>query len=925
MKEADPCDAGDRSGGWIDKTRPFPIHHPFSTRMILAVVILAGLYASSLYNYLLFHTLAELFSIIVAGAIFTTTWNVRRLLDNDYLLFLGIAYLFVGVLDLFHTMGYTGMPIFPGRGTDLPAQIWIAARYMESISLLISPLFIARKCNTRLVLSVYFGAAIFVLASTLYWRAFPTCFVEGVGLTPFKKQSEYVISAILLSALAHLLRRRNAFDPGILRMLSASIALTICSELAFTFYVHAFGFSNLVGHYFKILSFYFIYRAIIETGLARPYNLMFRQLNQGGIALESANNELTREISERKKAEKQLMKHHNELESHVKKRTIQLQEANEALKQIERDLNLALEAARAGKSRFDIGNNYLQWDERSCEIFGVGKNEFGQTYESWSERVHPEDIHGIQKKVDRQLASGKIIDFRYRIIRPDKEIRTIWAVANIKRDDKGNPISLVGLHFDETEKALAREELRIAKEAAEAANRAKSTFLAGMSHELRTPLNAILGFAQILEKSKDLPPSRREGVTAIIRSGKNLLTLLNDVLDISKIEEGKIELRPASIFLDVFIDNIAAMVGPLAKSGGVDLRIEKGEGLPTGIEADEIRLRQVLLNLLGNGVKFTRKGSVSLRIDAVGAPVQGRSSIRFAVEDTGVGIAPDQIETIFLPFEKSAKTRLKEVGSGLGLAISRRLVDLMGGNLQAKSVPGEGSLFRFDLSLPVISADAPAAVEMPTNITGYTGRRRKILVVDENGEERIALKNKLTPLGFDVIQAKNGDEAMALTREVSPDLIFMDMVMPGGNGIDAAGRLRRLSGFEETPIIIVSAGALAGGGDKRLKKNCNGFLAKPLNVVDLLGIMEEQLSLDWVYKDSPDVQTDSGPYTAPPADALAELKALARYGNMGRIAEWADARAAKNPAHAAFAAHLKELAKGYREQEIERLIRSLSQ
>jgi len=238
---------------------------------IAGIFVLLGLHSTSFYNYLLFHSLAEIFSIIVACGIFILAWNSRRFLDNNYLFFIGIAYLFIGALDLLHMLGYKGMTVFPGYGTNLPTQLWIGARYMESFSLLVAPLFFRRKLQMNLVFIGYFLIFSFIIGSIFYWDIFPACFVEGVGLTPFKKVSEYIISFVLLGSIALLLQKREEFSGGILRLLITSVIVTIASELAFTFYIHAYGFSNLVGHYLKIISFYLIYKAIIESGLIKPY------------------------------------------------------------------------------------------------------------------------------------------------------------------------------------------------------------------------------------------------------------------------------------------------------------------------------------------------------------------------------------------------------------------------------------------------------------------------------------------------------------------------------------------------------------------------------------------------------------------------------------------------------------------------------
>lgn len=245
--------------------------------VLVGALLLSGLYVSSLYNYLLFHSLAEMFSIAVAFGIFMVAWNSRRFMDNNYLLFLGVAYLFIGSLDFIHTLGYRGMGVFPGHHTNLATQLWISARYLEAFSLAAAPFFLGRKVRTGAVFAAYAAVTALVLVS-IFAGFFPVCFIEGQGLTPFKKVSEYVISLILAVSGYLLYRKRAEFDPGVFRLIIASIVLTIGSELAFTSYVSAYGVSNLVGHYLKIVSFYLIYRALIKTGLVKPYDLLFRNL-----------------------------------------------------------------------------------------------------------------------------------------------------------------------------------------------------------------------------------------------------------------------------------------------------------------------------------------------------------------------------------------------------------------------------------------------------------------------------------------------------------------------------------------------------------------------------------------------------------------------------------------------------------------------
>jgi len=276
----------------------------FSYTVILASLV--GLYFTTKVNYLVFHVLAEVFSIVIAFSIFVIAWNSKKYIHNPYLLFVGIAYLFISLLDLLHTMAYKGMPLFTDY--DYYAnQLWIAARYMESITLLaaFSYMHLDRMPRAHLVFGLYTVVTGLLVASIFYWKTFPVCFVEGSGQTPFKIVSEYIICAILAASIMLLLRHRKRFSKKILFILMASILFTIASELSFTLYISNYGFMNLVGHYFKIISFGLIYLALIRTGIEEPYNLIF-------LDLDRANYELKEEIQVRKQAEtekEQLIEH----------------------------------------------------------------------------------------------------------------------------------------------------------------------------------------------------------------------------------------------------------------------------------------------------------------------------------------------------------------------------------------------------------------------------------------------------------------------------------------------------------------------------------------------------------------------------------------------------------------------------------------
>lgn len=264
--------------------------------IFLALLILVGLYLTNLYNYLLFHNIAELFSIVIAFGIFVIAWNSRRFIGNNYLLLIGIAYLFVGIIDLIHTLAYKGMGIFQASDTNLPTQLWIGARYIESGSLLLAPLVLRRRLNVNYIIFLYTLFTALLLISIFYWEIFPICFIEFKGLTPFKIISEYIISFILIISIIFLYKKRKEFDSHVFKWIVWSVVLTIFSELFFTFYINAYDLSNLIGHHFKIISFYFIYKAIIVTGISKPFNLLFRNLKLSEERLETMVQERTKEL-----------------------------------------------------------------------------------------------------------------------------------------------------------------------------------------------------------------------------------------------------------------------------------------------------------------------------------------------------------------------------------------------------------------------------------------------------------------------------------------------------------------------------------------------------------------------------------------------------------------------------------------------------
>jgi PAS domain S-box-containing protein len=408
------------------------------------ILVFFGLYLTSLYNYLLFHSLSEIFSIVVACGIFMVTWNSRRFLDNNYLLLLGIAYLFVGGLDLIHTLTYKGMGIFQGYGTNLATQLWIAARYTESLSLLIAPLFFRRKLKINLLFFSYMLVLLLLLISIFYWNIFPICFVEGVGLTPFKKISEYIISLILLASIALLLKNRSEFDRDVLKWVVGSIILTIASELAFTFYINAYGFSNLLGHFFKIVSFYLIYKALIEMGLTRPYDLLFRNLKQSEMMVREEKNKIQN----------------------------YLDIAAVILVVIDADQKVSL------------------INKRGCEILGYDEKEI--VGKNWFDTFIPKKNREEVKAGFKKLMNGEIDPVEYLenpVLTKTGEERIIAWHNAVLRDEKGNVVNTLSSGEDITERKKMEEDLRRSRDELEKRVRERTAELARTNEELRTEIN----------------------------------------------------------------------------------------------------------------------------------------------------------------------------------------------------------------------------------------------------------------------------------------------------------------------------------------------------------------------------------------------------------------------------------------------------
>ncbi|TMH13703.1 MAG: response regulator [Betaproteobacteria bacterium] len=551
--------------------------------------------------------------------------------------------------------------------------------------------------------------------------------------------------------------------------------------------------------------------------------------------------------------------------------------------------------------------------------------------------VHAEERDRFLPEI---LERGAVAGRDFLFYRKDRSVVWLSSSVRVVRDDTGKVLYSEGFVTDATERKHAEEELRrhrdnleelikertaeliAAKERAEVANRAKSVFLASMSHELRTPLNAVLGYAEILQRDAGLTDRQASGLSTIQHSGQHLLMLINDVLDLAKVEAGKLDLDPSAVSLVEFLPAIADIVRIQAEEKNLAFNLTMPTELPKAVRVDEKRLRQVLLNLLGNAMKFTDRGQVRLGVRCV-AGGTAQATLRFEVEDSGVGIAPDQIDGIFRPFEQVGEAQRRLGGTGLGLAISRQLVRLMGSDIRVDSSPGKGSLFWFDLVVPLL--EAAAASPAAPSLVGYEGPRRKLLVVDDVASNRNMLLDMLHPLGFETCEAADGSEALAQMDDVNPDLVLMDVLMPVMDGLEAMRRMRQNPTWARVPVIAISANASTTERSQSLAAGANAFLAKPLERDSLLAQIGQQLALHWVVEGrrratTADDETAST-FVAPPLAELEALHQIALAGNMRHIRDQAVHIASLDPRYRPLADRLHTLASAYQSTAILRLVK----
>jgi PAS domain S-box-containing protein len=627
-------------------------------------------------------------------------------------------------------------------------------------------------------------------------------------------------------------------------------------------------------------------------------------------------------------AEKQVRRLNLELEQRVEDRTAELSNAKNlaeaAVKELQKSetrLNHVLRSAGLAMWEFDLQTRETAVTDMFPHLLGYDPSEIldesGRKWRGYkighqslaASLLHPDDKEWYAEKFGELISGNEKFDVEYRLLKANGQWNWIRDHGKIvKWDNSGKPLLAYGVVIDIDKMKHLQLELINAKDSAEAANRAKSTFLANMSHELRTPLNAILGHAQIMSRDQSLKPDMCHSIEAVNRSGDHLLVLINNVLEMSKIEAGKTVLSPAPFDIDALINDITMMFRDRIIEKGLEFKVTKEKETPRVIVADRGKISQILINLFSNAIRYTREGGITLKA-SVDRANSDTPHLVFKVEDTGEGIEAEHLELIFEPFKQSGEVSPQKTGTGLGLAISRQYARKMKGELTVQSQFGEKSVFR--LEIPLVEAEAATSKEVVSplrQIIGISGKTHdlSVLVADDEPSNRDVLIRLLAPVDFKIREAADGDEAVGLFESWSPDLVMMDIRMPTMDGIEAIKKIKATESGRSTPVIGMSASAFEEDRKRVLDSGADDFLCKPIREPELWEKIGRFLNVEFVYAEeafSPDKSLEpfvKGTITKEniadlPEDLLEDMGAAVRGGYMERLAELAKRAAVIQP------------------------------
>ena len=547
--------------------------------------------------------------------------------------------------------------------------------------------------------------------------------------------------------------------------------------------------------------------------------------------------------------------------------------AEEKLLRSEHGLAEAQRIVHLGNWDLDLETNVLTWSDEIYRIFEIDPEKFGASFDAFLNAIHPDDRELVNKAYTDSVNNKIPYDIEHRLLMKDGRVKYVNEKCETYCHEDGRALRSVGTVYDITERRKVAEELRrykdhleelvqqrtadlvLARNAAEAANRAKSVFLSSMSHELRTPMNAILGFSSMMRKDPLLQDEQRQNLDIINRSGEHLLTLINDVLEMAKIEAGRVQVESAPFDLGSLVRDVTDMMHMRAQENGLQLLIDQSSQFPRYIKGDEARVRQVLINLLGNAVKFTRHGGVTVRFGL--KPHTTPQRLLIEVEDSGIGISAADQKRVFEPFVQFGETAAQQ-GTGLGLSIARQFVQLMGGTISFESTLGKGSTFRVELPMErVASADvAKPESTVKGEIVGLAPGQPeyRILIVEDQLDNQLLLSKLMKNVGFQAKVTENGAQAVGLFQSWRPQLIWMDRRMPVMDGLEATRRIRELPGGREVKIVAVTASVFMEQRDEILKAGMDDVVRKPYRFNEIYECMAQQLGVQYTYAEAQDAQ-----------------------------------------------------------------------
>ncbi|MDD5687403.1 MAG: MASE3 domain-containing protein [Elusimicrobia bacterium] len=714
--------------------------------IFIALSIFLILHFIRTQNYLLFHAVIELSAIIISYGVFAFAWNTRRFnLKNNFYLFIGIAFLYIGVLILFHILSYKGMGVFLGYDSNLPTQLWIVLRFMTGISFFIAPFYAKKKLNVRLVFIIFTIVISLLLASIFYWNVFPVCYIEGEGLTLFKKISEYIICLIFAASILTLLKNRKEFESGVLKILILAIVSSIISELFFTLYSDVYGVYNSLGHYLEFASFYLIYKAILETGFTKPYDTIFKELKESErVLLESDNfnksllntipfgmdiideegNILFANQNLKKLLGKDIIgkkcwsvyKDDNKQCVHCPlTRGIRISET----------ASIEADCVLGGKTLQITHTGIIYKDKKAIlEIF----EDITERKQAEQEVKHLASFPKLNPNPVLELdLSGNVVFYNKTCLKiledlklqkdvnifVPRDIQEIIkslsgkGINSINRDIKvGNKVfkediysvpqfNTIRIYCDDiTERKLAEEVLKNENLRLQELDKKKSEFVSIVAHDLRTPLTSIMGFADtIMNKKLNLTGEQKGTYIGYIQEeSRRLGRLISNYLDIANIDEGKLELNISETDLKQLIDDTVKMFSTNSK----DMRISfESEPDLTGLKADPDRIKQVLQNIIGNAIKYSPQQSI-IKITAR----KKLNDIQVSISDRGPGIPDTEKEKIFHKFYRMDNVLSRDAsGTGLGLTITKSIIERHKGKIWIEDNSPIGSIFIFTLPI----------------------------------------------------------------------------------------------------------------------------------------------------------------------------------------------------------------------------------